>query len=75
MAGVVGFPRIKTEIKLNIDTFYRVLFEQYKTIVGPGHWFEQEDSYMRIGFGYPHAEELQQGLKNIAASIEAAIIP
>jgi DNA-binding transcriptional MocR family regulator len=29
---------------------------------------------MRIGFGYPYAEELQQGLKNIAASIEAAIL-
>lgn len=73
-AGVVAFPRIKSAIQLNLQTFYAVLFDKHKTIVGPGHWFEQEDRYMRIGFGYPYAEELQQGLKNIAASIEAAIL-
>ncbi len=73
-AGVVCFPRIKKEYSIHVDTFYKKLYEQYKTLVGAGHWFEQEDTYMRIGFGYPSKDELLQGLKNIDASIEASII-
>jgi aspartate/methionine/tyrosine aminotransferase len=73
-AGVVCFPRIKQTYKVDTVLFYKILFEKYKTIVGPGHWFEQDDRCMRIGFGYPHEEELIQGLTNIAASIEAAIL-
>jgi aspartate/methionine/tyrosine aminotransferase len=38
--GTVCFPRIKEEIDLDIDRFYRFLNEKYKTFVGPGHWFE-----------------------------------
>jgi aspartate/methionine/tyrosine aminotransferase len=71
-AGVVCFPRIKKEYKVDLKKFYKILYEQHKTLVGAGHWFEQSDSYFRLGFGYPSKEELQQGLKNLAASIEAA---
>lgn len=73
-AGVVCFPRIKEEYKVDIAKFYKILYEEYQTFVGAGHWFEQDDRYFRLGFGYPTKEELQQGLKNIAASIEAAMI-
>ena len=72
-SGVVCFPRIKDIYNVDTKQFYKVLFDKYKTIVGPGHWFEQPDRYMRIGFAYPHPEELKQGLKNIAASLEATI--
>lgn len=71
--GVVCFPRIKKEYKVDLSAFYNRLYETHKTVVGPGHWFEQDDRYMRIGFGYPGAEELQQGLKNISASIQASL--
>lgn len=72
-AGVVCFPRIKNEYAVDVATFYKTLYETHKTMVGPGHWFEQDDRYFRLGFGYPEREELRHGLKNIAASIEAAI--
>lgn len=65
MAGVVGFPRLKASYSLNTDSFYQSLYSTYQTIVGPGHWFEQDKIYMRIGFGYPTADELRSGLQNI----------
>ena len=73
-AGVVCFPRIKNEYKVDVEKFYKLLYEQYKTLVGAGHWFEQDDRYFRLGFGYPSKEELLQGLKNIDASIEASML-
>jgi aspartate/methionine/tyrosine aminotransferase len=72
--GVVCFPRIKEEYKVDTEKFYTTLYGKYKTFVGAGHWFEQDDRYMRIGFGYPTSEELIQGLKNITSSIEASLI-
>jgi aspartate/methionine/tyrosine aminotransferase len=72
--GVVCFPRIKNEYKVDIEKFYKILYEDYQTFVGAGHWFEQDDRCFRLGFGYPTQEELKQGLKNIAASIEAAMV-
>lgn len=74
IVGVVCFPRIKNEYKVDIAKFYSILYNEYATFVGAGHWFEQDDKYMRIGFGYPLQEELKQGLNKIAASIEAAIL-
>jgi aspartate/methionine/tyrosine aminotransferase len=68
-AGVVCFPRLTADYQLNVEKFYRALFHEYATIVGPGHWFEKERTYMRIGFGYPLAEELQTGLENLAKCI------
>ncbi len=73
-AGVVCFPRIRKEFIINTTQFYAFLYKNHKTIVGPGHWFEQDDRYMRIGFGYPHKGELVQGLKNIAVSADASTI-
>lgn len=64
-AGVVCFPRLKAEYKIDAEKFYEALFANYATIVGPGHWFERERTYMRIGFGYPTLEELTIGLNNL----------
>lgn len=63
-AGVVCFPRFKEGIWVD-ESFYERLFTKYGTIVGPGHWFEQGRSYMRIGFGYPLEQELKTGLENL----------
>ena len=63
--GVVCFPGIKTETGINIDSFYKTLNEEYKTFVGPGHWFEMDRRFMRIGYGWPDKQQLINGLENI----------
>ncbi|MBD2753633.1 aminotransferase class I/II-fold pyridoxal phosphate-dependent enzyme [Spirosoma validum] len=73
-AGVVCFPRLKPDFKIDSEAFYRALYEQYQTLVGPGHWFEQDNVYMRIGFGYPTADELETGLRNVEHCLAAHLI-
>ena len=70
-AGVVCFPRLKAGIQPDTERFYETLHQQYATIVGPGHWFERDKGYMRIGFGYPSLPELKQGLENLEACFKA----
>lgn len=68
--GVVCFPRIKKSAGIDIEKFYRVLNSKYGTFVGPGHWFEQDRSSMRIGFGWPTTAELIEGLRNISKALD-----
>lgn len=68
--GVVCFPRIKQEINVDIERFYHSLYHTYKTLVGPGHWFEMDKRYMRLGYGWPSAEYLKKGLVNISEAIK-----
>jgi len=70
MGGVVAFPRIREDAGVDIARFYAVLNGERKTLVGPGHWFEQDDRYMRIGFGWPQPQELRDGLANISAALD-----
>ncbi|HEY6901717.1 MAG TPA: pyridoxal phosphate-dependent aminotransferase [Puia sp.] len=63
--GCVCFPRAK---RLTMD--YKLLLEKYGTYVGPGHWFGMPDHYMRIGFGWPTKERLEEGLN----ALEKALI-
>jgi aspartate/methionine/tyrosine aminotransferase len=70
--GCVCFPRIKRPGQTDIDRFYRVLLEKYGTYTGPGHWFEMPGHYMRIGFGWPAADRLEEGLKGITESLRAS---
>jgi aspartate/methionine/tyrosine aminotransferase len=69
--GVVGFPRIRAASHVDPDAFYRVLFEEHGTIVGPGHWFEQPKSAFRLGYGWPGPDELRAGLAAIDAALAA----
>lgn len=69
-AGVVAFPRVKNPEKYDIARFHQHLYNQYSTIIGPGHWFEQEDYYIRIGYGYPLEQEFKDGLANLAQALE-----
>ncbi len=73
-AGVVAFPHIVGDVKIDLEKMYHSLYQDFKTIVGPGHWFGYSDHYMRIGFGYPTPEELEVGLANIAKSIELSLL-
>lgn len=70
--GVVCFPRIKPTSEVDVDKFYQVLNTIYKTFVGPGHWFEFDRHHMRIGYGWPQADELRGGLENITKALMAA---
>ena len=70
--GVVCFPRIK--VNIDIEEFYKILNQTLKTFVGPGHWFEMDKKYMRIGYGWPTThDELSQGLKNITSAIKICL--
>ena len=68
-AGVICFPRMKKEIRINTDAFYNTLYNSYKTLVGPGHWFDMDKRYMRIGYGWPTKEALYKGLENITQAL------
>ena len=67
--GVVCFPRMRSEPPGGTDAFYRRLLEDHGCYVGPGHWFEQPDTYFRLGYGWPAAQELEAGLKAISAAL------
>lgn len=73
--GVVCFPRFKKPVPVETGKFYSTLMRTYKTMVGPGHWFDMPDTYMRIGFGWTDASVLQQGLTNISRAIDECLLP
>ena len=64
-AGVVCFPRLRESFTIDTERLYTTLYDRFATIVGPGHWFERDRTYMRIGFGYPTLEELKIGLHSL----------
>jgi aspartate/methionine/tyrosine aminotransferase len=70
--GVVGFPRIRPEVEVDVDRFYRVLLEEYGTVVGPGHWFEQSRRHFRLGYGWPQSSELEAGLAGLSQAVREA---
>jgi aspartate/methionine/tyrosine aminotransferase len=70
--GVVGFPRIRPGLDVDVDAFYHLLVERYQTFVGPGHWFDMDRRYMRIGFGWPSTEELAAGLDCVTRALDDA---
>jgi aspartate/methionine/tyrosine aminotransferase len=72
-AGVVCFPRIRAEIEVEVDRFYRNLFEEFGTYVGPGHWFEQDRRFFRLGFAWPTREELERGLEALSSAVRSAL--
>jgi aspartate/methionine/tyrosine aminotransferase len=66
--GCVCFPRIKSGI--DVEKFYNILNEKYRTFVGPGYWFEMDRRFMRIGYGWPTRDELEGGLDCITQALE-----
>ncbi|MFN5305532.1 MAG: pyridoxal phosphate-dependent aminotransferase [Bacteroidota bacterium] len=69
--GCVCFCKLPEAARTKV--FYEVLYHGYKTYVGPGHWFEQEDHYFRLGFGWPKPDSLEQGLLAISAALDEAL--
>jgi aspartate/methionine/tyrosine aminotransferase len=71
--GVVGFPRIRPGVPVDLDVFYHKLTAEFGTYVGPGHWFEQSRRHFRLGFGWPTPAELQGGLAGISGALRASL--
>lgn len=69
-AGVICFPRLKKELNVDLPAFYDTLYQRYKTLVGPGHWFDMDKRYMRIGYGWPTSQALLKGLENITQALK-----
>lgn len=74
IGGVVCFPRIKSEFNVDCEKFYKILLSDYKTYVGPGHWFEENDRSFRLGFGWPSIIDLTDGLNGLEQAIANSII-
>jgi aspartate/methionine/tyrosine aminotransferase len=68
-AGVVGFPRIKSGVRVEPEALYRRLAEEYRTFVVPGRCFEMDERFFRIGFG-ADAQEIRTGLENLDRALE-----
>ena len=66
--GVVGFPRFRPDVEVDVDAFYRVLLDDHGTVVGPGHWFDQPRRYFRLGYGWPTPDELAGGLAALSTA-------
>ena len=71
-AACTCFPRITADSGVNVAHFYKIMNEKYGTFVGPGHWFEFDDRYLRIGYGWPLEAELRAGLAGISAALREA---
>jgi aspartate/methionine/tyrosine aminotransferase len=71
-AGVVCFPRVRPEVNVDVDLFYRTLYEDQGTYVGPGWWFDQDSRFFRLGFAWPTEEELRAGLEGLDLAVAEA---
>lgn len=72
--GVVCFPRIKPDLKVDTKKFYELLLTDFKTYVGPGHWFEESDRSFRLGFGWPKQSELKEGLSGLHNALKGSLL-
>ena len=72
--GVVCFPRFKEAVNIDVEKFYSSLLQQYKTYVGPGHWFEQSKRSFRLGFGWETRDAFIKGLANIDKAIAGSLL-
>ena len=71
-AGVVCFPRVRPDVNVDVDLFYRTLYEDQGTYVGPGWWFDQDPRFFRLGFAWPSEEELRSGLEGLDLAVAKA---
>jgi len=66
--GVVGLVRARPGVDFDAAKFHYTLLHEFGTYVGAGHWFELDDGYFRLGFGWPTHDELRAGLDALSAA-------
>ena len=70
--GVVGFPRFRPDVAVDVDAFYRILIDDHGTVVGPGHWFDQPRRHFRLGYGWPTPTTWPGAGRTLAAARQAS---
>jgi DNA-binding transcriptional MocR family regulator len=65
------FIHMKKEPIGGTAAFYRRLLKEHGTYVGPGRWFERDDTFFRLGYGWPTGEDLEKGLTAISKALRA----
>ena len=68
--GVVGLVRVRLDLDLDVEKFHHTLLHELGTYVGAGHWFELDDRYFRLGFGWPTHDKLRSGLDALTAAAQ-----
>ena len=71
--GVVCLPHLSGLAGRDMTRFHQRLLADHGTYVGPGHWFDMPAQFVRIGFDWPTATELQNGLAGVSAAIRAEL--
>jgi aspartate/methionine/tyrosine aminotransferase len=69
--GVVGLVRVRPGLPFEASKFHHTLLQEHGTYVGAGHWFELDDRWFRLGFGWPAHDELRAGLDALSTAAEA----
>jgi aspartate/methionine/tyrosine aminotransferase len=67
--GVTCCVRIPAADDAAMRRIYETLKGRYRTAVGPGYWFKLPLNQMRVGFGYTHPQDTEQGLECISHAI------
>ena len=58
----------RPDVPFEASKFHHTLLHEHGTYVGAGHWFELDDRYFRLGFGWPTHDELRAGLDALSAA-------
>ncbi|KAM4054536.1 aminotransferase class I and II domain-containing protein [Hirsutella rhossiliensis] len=68
-AGVMCFIKMKKDPAGGTQAFYTRLLEKHGVYVGRGTWFERDDRFFRLGYGWPTWEDLETGLNGISKAL------
>ncbi|KAM3532211.1 hypothetical protein MY4038_004133 [Beauveria bassiana] len=68
-AGAMCFIKFKKEPYGGVEAFYSRLLAKYGTYVGRGTWFGGQDTYFRLGYGWPTWDHLDTGLGLLSEAI------
>lgn len=66
MVCILRFAKVPTG---GPTAFYARLAEKYGVWVAPGRWFEMDDIYFRIGYGWPDLGDFVYGLEKISTAL------
>lgn len=68
-AGVMCLIKIKRKLVVGALAFYDKLLHEQEVYLGRGGWFEMDDLYFRLGYGWPTWEDLKTGLEILIKSL------
>lgn len=68
-AGVMCLIKLREKPAAGARAFYDELLRDQGVYLGRGGWFEMEDVYFRLGYGWPTWEDLKTGLEILGKSL------